>query len=334
MKNWPVIHLVLTFQAVAAIFLNSVVIYLFMTRKYLRNVNSNVFLLSLSISDLCFSSSTVPLLIKCEQMANNPPPLLVCYIHDYVITYFGYTTVYHILLGITEKLFAICYAIKHHLRFCKSMAIKLSVFVWLLSFIFAHIPIWWDYILYSKKMETHNDKHNAFLKFHFASGYAMPFVMSSFMCFVILRKIIKVSRLRQSQRCYRSTRFCKEKQAALAFAIMLGTFLLSWSPWFLARIDAIQMSEKMYFFVVVTRYLVPILNPLLYSLWKNDFRKAFKSMVKKKVRSNHFITARHECHNIQQISPTVDRQMSRGCLDDMTSQFDSVWNKSSPKLQL
>jgi hypothetical protein len=277
MAEWVPIEYGYVTISLIAIVLNSIVIYLFLTRKCLRNMYSNIFLFSLAISDLSYAAVAIPLLIKCEHLARDghAPPQKVCYAYAYVMVFFGYSTVYHIVLAIAEKLCAICFALKHHAVFCRSIAIKLSLFVWILSIFFTHIPVWWEYFFPDAEKEVARIK--AYIKFHFVTGYAIPVLTSAIMYSVILHKIFKAVSQRLTEDTQRkAARLHAEKKAVLTFAIMLAAFLFAWSTWFLARIQ-VPMAEgvPMYQFITISKLLDPILNPLLYTFLKHDFRRDF-----------------------------------------------------------
>lgn len=278
---------------ILAILLNSAVIYLFLTKKFLRNMYSNIFLFSLAISDLCYVAVTVPLLIKCEQLYLDSPGVAhhQCYAYEYATVFFGYCTVYHIQLAIAEKLCAICFTFKHHSKFCRSIAVKFTVSVWLFSAILTHIPAWWDYAFPSDRSKVY-DKH--FFKFHFATGFALPLLISTVMYCIILHKIFTAANRRLGEDTNRNrSRMHTEKKAALTFAIMLAAFVFSWSTWFIARIDGrIGTSKSVYIFLTTSRFLDPVFNPILYTFLKNDFRRAFLTLVWRKEQSSKFLTSR------------------------------------------
>jgi hypothetical protein len=284
MAEWSPFHYGYIVISIVAVLLNSTVIYLFLTRKYLQNMYSNTFLFSLAISDLCYAAVAMPLLIKCEQI-KEPPPVAVCYAYEYIVVFFGYSTVYHILLAIAEKLCAICFTLRHHSTFCRSLAVKLSLSVWFLSILYTHIPMWWDYF-FPSKINTERDE--AYYKFHFATGFAIPVIISAIMYSTILHKIFKASKKRLTEDTHRNkTRLHAERKAALTFAIMLAAFLFSWSTWFLGRInDTVTSSNNVYRFITICKFLDPVFNPLLYTFLKNDFRRAFFSLVRSKRQNN------------------------------------------------
>ncbi|XP_028398386.1 histamine H2 receptor-like [Dendronephthya gigantea] len=296
MGEWDRFHYGYVTISVVAILLNTTVIYLFLTKKYLRNMHSNTFLFSLAISDFCYASVAIPLLIRCEQFFKYS----VCYAYEYIMVFFGYSTVYHILLAITEKLCAICFPLKHHSMFCKSIAIKSSLSVWLFSIALSHIPIWWDYIFPGSPKEN-MQRDEIFYKFHFATGFALPMLMSIMMYSIILHKIFKVANARLSEDTQSSKlRLHVEKKAACTFAIMLGAFLFSWITWFIARIyDPILNNVDIAHFFTISRFLDPIFNPILYTFLKNDFRRAFLSLWRSKKQNNELLQMRLTRHHCQ-----------------------------------
>ena len=256
-------------------------------------MHSNVFLFSLAISDFCYASVAIPLLIRCDQLRRKPPPLSVCFAYEYTMVFFGYSTVYHILLAITEKLCAICFTFKHHSMFCKSIAIKSSLSVWLFSIFLTHIPIWWDYVFPGSRKEK-KQSDEIFYKFHFATGFALPMLISVIMYSIILHKIFKVANVRLSEDTQSNKlRLHSEKKAAVTFAIMLAAFVFSWITWFMARIyEPIVTGIDTAQFLTISRFLDPIFNPILYTFLKNDFRRAFLSLLRSKKQNNELLQMR------------------------------------------
>ena len=324
MAGWSPVQRGYLAISLLAILLNSAVIFLFLTKKKLRKMHSNLFLFSLAISDLCYASVAMPLLIRCEQFHDLND---LCLAYGYVMVFFGYSTVYHIMLGIAEKLYAICFTLKHHSKFCRSIAIKLSLSVWLLSIFLAHIPVWWEYILKPPNANGTDEEariltYQAYYKFHFAIGFALPVLMSAIMYSVIFHKIFKVVHRRLSEDTKKNkTRLRAEKKAAFTFAVMQLAFLFSWGGWFLARVGAITVDDDdvstYYDFVTISRFLDPIFNPLLYTFLKNDFRKAFLGVIRGTQRGqgsgmhltrlNHQATTSGTHEDMLQTSPAIRR---------------------------
>lgn len=324
MASWTSVRYGYLAISLLAILLNAAVIYLFLTKKKLRKMHSNIFLFSLAISDLCYASVAIPMNIKCEQDFEEGRISNVCIALEYVIVFFGYSTVYHIMLAIAEKLYAICFTLKHHSKFCRSIAIKLSLSVWILSSFLTHIPVWWEYIIKPDNVNgTDNTAsiYETYYKFHFAIGFAIPMLMSVIMYSIILHKIFKVVHRRLSEDTKTNkTRLRAERKAAFTFAIMQIAFLFSWITWFIARIDPkIVTNDSVYYFVTISRFLDPIFNPILYTFLKNDFRNAFLSIFREAQRGkasgmhltklNHQPTTSGTHEDILQTSPQVKRQL-------------------------
>ena len=328
MATWTPMRIGYLAISLLAISLNAAVIYLFVTKKKLRKMHSNIFLFSLAISDLCYASVAIPLNIKCEQDFEERVFSDVCIASEYVMVFFGYSTVYHIMLAIAEKLYAICFTLHHHSKFCRSIAIKLSLSVWLISIFLTHIPVWWEYIVKPKTENVNGtdmddaSMFEAYYKFHFATGFAIPMLISAIMYSIILHKIFKVVHRRLSEDTKKNKRgLHAERKAAFTFAVMLMAFLFSWITWFIARIDAkIVTNTSVYYFLTISRYLDPVFNPILYTFLKTDFRNAFLSIFRKAQRGdasrmhltklNHQATTSGTHEYMLQTSPQVKRQLT------------------------
>ena len=294
MAEWLPIHYGYITLSVLGILLNSIVIYLFLRRKYLRKMHSNIFLFSLAISDLCYAAIAIPLILSCDLNPNLSGPIPPeCLATEYTMVFFGFSTVYHILLGISEKLCAISIPLKHHSVFCRSIAIKLSCFVWFLSAILTHIPVWWEFFFPSDGKVT-SDRNEAYYRFHFATGFALPMLASAVMYSIILHKIFKALNRRLSEQTNRNKqRMRAERKAALTFAIMLAAFIFAWTTWFLGRIRVpISTEESVNTFMTISRFLDPVLNPILYTFLKHDFRRAFLSLVRSKAQNDQLLKMR------------------------------------------
>jgi octopamine/tyramine receptor len=79
----------------------------------------------------------------------------------------------------------------------------------------------------------------------------------------------------------------KERRAARTLGIIMGVFILCWLPFFLMYVivpfcDSCSPSDKLSNFVTWLGYINSALNPIIYTIFNLDFRRAFKKLLRLK----------------------------------------------------
>ncbi|KAF4519471.1 hypothetical protein B566_EDAN010080 [Ephemera danica] len=77
----------------------------------------------------------------------------------------------------------------------------------------------------------------------------------------------------------------KERRAARTLGIIMGVFVVCWLPFFLMYVilpfcAACEPSEKLVNFITWLGYINSALNPIIYTIFNLDFRKAFKKLLR------------------------------------------------------
>nr|XP_054761200.1 probable G-protein coupled receptor No18 [Lytechinus pictus] len=78
----------------------------------------------------------------------------------------------------------------------------------------------------------------------------------------------------------------REKKAAIVLSIVVGAFIICWLPYFTAVLlyaasgGRIRPSDKVVIAVSWLGWLNSIINPIIYTIFTKDFRKAFKNLLK------------------------------------------------------
>ncbi|XP_060525978.1 octopamine receptor isoform X2 [Cylas formicarius] len=76
----------------------------------------------------------------------------------------------------------------------------------------------------------------------------------------------------------------KERRAARTLGIIMGVFVVCWLPFFLMYVivpfcDSCCPSSKLINFITWLGYLNSVLNPVIYTIFNMDFRRAFKKLL-------------------------------------------------------
>lgn len=77
----------------------------------------------------------------------------------------------------------------------------------------------------------------------------------------------------------------RERKAARTIAIIVGVFIACWLPFFVMHVtlsvcDTCNVSEQTYIIISWIGYWNSALNPIIYTLFNKDFRRAFSKMLR------------------------------------------------------
>ncbi|XP_039336478.2 5-hydroxytryptamine receptor 1F [Saimiri boliviensis] len=77
----------------------------------------------------------------------------------------------------------------------------------------------------------------------------------------------------------------RERKAATTLGLILGAFVICWLPFFVKELvvnicEKCKISEAMSNFLTWLGYLNSLINPLIYTIFNEDFKKAFQKLVR------------------------------------------------------
>ncbi|KAL9959967.1 hypothetical protein ACROYT_G033351 [Oculina patagonica] len=223
--------------SLAIVITNVLVVVLFFKRRYLRTL-TNYPLLGLAVCDFITGFVNIPLFIISMHMltwdvgskqAKTYLSYLVLVLHALTST----LAVYHILVVIAEKYFAIVWPLKHRLLTKKKMLIVLAS-VWLGSFMIAFIPFSW--INVSQKPIG----RKFFLGYGIFCLVIVFFVSYVFIVYALVlmfRTISGHTKQKEPSLLRRNSRNCRmtnnRRRVCIIFAVMATVFAVCWLPWFM-----------------------------------------------------------------------------------------------------
>lgn len=276
----------------AIVITNVLVVVLFYKRRYLHTL-PNYPLLSLAVCDFITGFVNIPLFIVnmyvlTRDMSSKQTKSYLSYLVLVLHALTSTSAVYHILVVIAEKYFAIVWPLKHRLLTKKEISIVL-VAVWLVSFMVAFVPFSWI------KLSQKPVGRKFFVGYGIFCLVIVFFVSYAFIVYalvVMFRTISgktnqkEPSLLRRNSRNYQKTN--NRRRVCIIFAVMAAIFAICWLPWFMLALLVnlhvhVENLESFMKWFVPFRYLTSIINPLLYTFFKPDFRRAFKEMLFSKI---------------------------------------------------
>ena len=295
--------MLLSFLASFIVLTNLMVMYLFASRDQLRT-KTNTILASLAWSDMLNGLVVIPLQILINIHIQEQSIRLASMVF---YRFIAVSTMLHILAVTLERHICILSPLRYHSLVTKSRVIKILVFLWLVSICNSVISLSWislskEYNHLKQPPGLHNSKllrfEFAYTVFTFVLFFLVPLCIMTYSFRKILREISRHNRrdteliLESSNRNTSSTdsndtdssprQLSKlERKPVLIFLTMFTVFSITWSSWY-AQILILSTSPKHFKPVggrwpAFARSTVSIINPLLYSLIKKDFRQALKS---------------------------------------------------------
>ncbi|XP_078366553.1 beta-2 adrenergic receptor-like [Oculina patagonica] len=267
---------------------NGLVIALIHKKKTLRTI-TNMFLASLALSDLMSGLVGIPLLLICsvKDIVN------VCVSSAVFIRFTAISSVCHVLLIACDRYIFIVHYMKYRVIVTKQRATASIITVWLFSLIVSVIQFSWYlyhgiavYTEYEDITEDHNKKYSLACIVLF---FAVPLLL---MCYIYGRIFqisckSKASDRQLSKNLQQPSRsLLHEWRGRSVLLITVVIFAGCWLPYFLAMLDDyMEFSENSPMPVWAERLLIflafipPLLNPILCTLAKKDFRRALREVV-------------------------------------------------------
>ena len=278
---------ILSLMCLLIVAVNGLVIFLMCQRKILRTL-TNMFLASLALSDLMSSLVGIPLLVICLVK----DIIKICVSSTIFIRFTAISSVCHVLLIASDRYIFIFHDMKYHCFVTKWRAIAAIFAIWLLSFLASVIQLSWHNLDEAALTEFETRTEDIDIKYSLAClalFFTIPLLLMCYIygrIFYISFKRNKTDRQlsRNLQQPHRS--LLQEWRGRSVFLITMVIFAGCWLPFFLMVLDAhMESSPFSPLPVSIERLLVflgfvpPLLNPVLCTLAKKDFRHAFKEVV-------------------------------------------------------
>ena len=292
---------------------NGLVFILFAKRKELRT-RPNYVLFSLAVCDLTTGVINIPVFIFVALTPVITSSELKFYLGFLVVVLNNLTAIsacYHILAATTEKYLSIIWPVTHRLIKRKT-GIKALGAVWVGSVIVAFIPFAWVN-MEDKTLQTNLSIGHVI--FCLITVFLLPYSFMIYAFVVIFLAISKQGRSHRKkpskQRSSRQARQAAlEKRCLILFASMATIFLVCWLPWYVLMLlfrisyngDELRIPSHVF---VLVRYTTSIINPVLYTFFRRDFKTALKSLFERRRSrmSSLLVERKNDCDKAAEKSP-------------------------------
>lgn len=288
-KAGKAIIVFLALQGVLIICANSLVFQLFATTRYLRT-KTNYCLVSLAVSDFMSGCVSLPLVLVCSTTFSDH----VCTSMDLFHRFQSISTILHLLVATCERYFKIKRPFKYNILVTKQRVVILLAGVWIFSLSASLIQLTW--IIQNLDDEIVHRLDVGYAAFGLVVLAFVPFFVIACIDGHIFYFIHKEKKMRQAltqgtvlKKQERLKRKQNDSKALIIYAVMTVTFVLGWFPYFI-----MSLLQDLDYFVHSTVQIIllflklstALINPLLYTFFKTDFRKALQAMLEKDNRSD------------------------------------------------
>ena len=288
-KAGKAIIVFLVLQGVLIICANSLVFQLFATTRYLRT-KTNYCLVSLAASDFMSGCVSLPLVLVCSTTIS----YYVCISMDLFHRFQSISTILHLLVATCERYFKIKRPFKYNILVTKQRVVILLAGVWIFSLSASLIQLTW--IIQNLEEEMVDRLDVGYAAFGLVVLAFVPFFVIACIDGHIFYFIHKEKKMRQAltqgtvlKKQERLKRKQNDSKALIIYAVMTVTFVLGWFPYFIMSLLQ-DLDYSVHFTVqIILLFLklsTALINPLLYTFFKTDFRKALQAMLEKDNRSD------------------------------------------------
>ena len=282
------IHLPLVFLGVLACLIiaaNSLVIVLVYRNKQLRTT-TNLYLACLAFSDLLSGLIPIPLIFACNLMPF-ADSIAACIAMDLASRFIAFSTILHLVIVTFERYVMIIHPMQYRKIISKQTTVASLILIWIFSLSVSLIQLFWI-SLDSTQTLTHERRADAIYSYCcFVFLVVLPVILLAIIyvrIFLVLRsQLKKIGRqLSHVTRVRRMRQKRGQKRAVIIFGSMILAFILGWFSYFLSGIFydenvAIHVPPIVNTILLFMRFGTSLVNPLLYTFFKEDFKSVLKS---------------------------------------------------------
>ncbi|XP_051888903.1 somatostatin receptor type 2-like [Pristis pectinata] len=290
---------------------NSLVIFIIVRHVKMRTV-TNIYILNLALADGLFMLG-LPFLAMQVALQRWPLCHFMCKLVMILDGINQFTSVFGITMMSLDRYVAVVHPIISSRWRSPSLAKKVSVILWLISFM-PVIPM----AIYSGVDDTSgictlmwpeptSVWRTAFVVSAFVLGFALPFTVIS-LCYILL--LVKIKATVGSSQSPESVR--SEKKITVMVVAIVVVFAVCWLPFYTINICVISSSiswnfslRSLFEFTVVLSYFNSCANPILYVCLSKSFGRAFQMLLCPRLVLRAKSAADRQTADLTETQPTV-----------------------------
>lgn len=290
-------HTSLVVLAFAIIIVNLPAVFLYFKIPSLRHSAGNTFLVGLAIADLLCACVMIPTAITCElRVLDDHHHTNICVLYWVTNMTVSLASIYHIVAATVAKYFAIIHPMRNIAAWTKTRVNFIIVVIWIISFLVGHNGFYFHHMTYGQI--------HIFANFLIGFAFALPTIILTCIHVHIYIQLFLSSRPR-ALIIENNIRSKSNRRVALLFLVLFLFFIISWLPWYLLFAEYIEQDSEEHDSLALLRFAAPVINPLIFTFAKQDFRKAALSLVSGMRSRQRELSSRRSCHT--QATSSVDR---------------------------
>ena len=294
-ENNYIIDICLIVLGMFIIVINGYVISMFIRNKNLRTP-SNLLLLNLACADLLTAAIDIPLQVASRMLNRKQEMNLTitrtAFASDIATILFAAITIQCLCSVVADRLIMLSIPSKYSTIVTKRNALIAIAAIWLMSSTISFSRIFWLHTFLSKAASDDFNTRHPLDTWYYTAGISLFFVtfvgmLLAFiiMCISLLRLGSTVSIRRNRGKLATKDARIRERKMLILFSVMFIVYVICWTPLVILRMVFVLGSKgpsiSVTSFLTFLRYLVNLIDPLLYTFYKLEFWRMFNKDLRK-----------------------------------------------------
>ncbi|XP_078610567.1 somatostatin receptor type 2-like [Branchiostoma floridae x Branchiostoma japonicum] len=295
-NGWTITHVIIpciyAFVCFVGICGNSLVIYVVLRYAKMKTV-TNIYIMNLAMADVLFMMG-IPFLAASFALRNWPFGTVMCKIVLSLDAINMFSSVFNLTVMSVDRYLAVVHPVKSADFRRPRIAKVVNVCVWVASIIVIS-PV----IVVAKPTEQQDGSYacnlhwsdsedgmafwsTAFIAYTFVIGFVAPLIIIA-VCYTLLLRKVKTASARAGAR---GTRKRSRRKVTRMVIVMVVVFVICWLPFYTLQLVNLNVQLQVtpflvgsYHFIVTLSYANSCVNPILYALLSENFKKSYQKAI-------------------------------------------------------
>ena len=264
---------------------NGLIVYLYHRVRRIRTF-SNFLLLNLAVSDMCMGLVVIPMMLLSYLLPHSEAAMPFYFFVHMLTSTFLYIVVFNMTLVVLERYFHLCHPYMYESIHTFSKCKQLCVIPWITVGIISTIPIAWHAPQFLGSITIKEDIAQKDLSFTITSCTICFILPTLVIIWALASMCVTVFRvLKQDVTETKRQKYKRSVKTIIIFLIMFVTQIICWMPWSVIRVLVdlqvrIPLTDTHMEILFFLRCCSSLVNPLVYTAIKQDFRYALKGLLR------------------------------------------------------